>query len=287
VQVKVADLDRNGSKQVLTMVPIDGLYAFNGLTGTLLWHRPALQGWAFTVADIDPSPGNEIIVPLLDGHLAVADASGSNTIRTKDLSQFGVMTSVETADLDGDGVAEIILSTQAGLVILSSDTLDVLWGGFLLNLYSYGNQIVVADVDGDSTPEIVAPSAHSLRVFEYRPNKADTVPPLLGNAAIRAAASPAGCCRAAFEWDAVADTASMPVTYRVYKSLVPGFTPDASSRVAALAETSFADRSLLQGSTTYYAVTAVDSAGNESKDTLRISAVAPRACPARRHAAKP
>jgi len=292
-EVRAADLKLDGSKQVLALVPSDGLYAFDGRTGSTLWHStlgfadPLDTGtaFAFAVADIDPSPGQEIIAPLVDGRLAVFDSSASKIIRTKDLSKFGVAVAIDVADLDGDGVSEIVLSTEGGLVVLASQTLDVLWsGGFLLPDFNRGNQIAIADVDGDGTKEIVVPSAHSLRVFEYRPNVSDTLPPVFVNAAIRLDSAAAGCCRVAFDWDAASDAASMPVRYRIYRSLIPAFAPDRSSRIAETAATEFADRLLLQGHTYFYAVTAVDTAGNESAP-LRISAPAPDGCPVKRRAA--
>jgi len=291
-QVKVADLDGHGSKVVLTLVPSDGLYAFNGASGTLLWHRLLLdnaetKAIAFTVADVDPSPGAEIIVPLNDGRMAVFDSSGSKILRTNDLSKYGQIYSLEVADLDGDGAPEIVVLADAGLMILSANTLDVLWsGGFALPYYTRGNQIAVADVDGDSTPEIVVSSAHSLRVFEYRPARVDTLAPVFGNATIRPVTS-SGCCRITFEWEPASDAASMPVRYRIYRSVTPGFAPGASSRIGETVSTEFVDRLVAHGPAYYYAVTAVDSAGNESTDALRISAVAPSACPARRHAVRP
>jgi hypothetical protein len=295
MQVKIADLDLDGSNEVLALVPSEGLYAFDGRTGATLWHRllggvdepTEIKALAFTVADVDPSPGAEIVASLFDRRIAVFDSSGSNIIRAKDLAQSGLGFAVEVADLDGDGSREIVVVSSAGLRVLSADTMEVLWsGGFILPFYSRGNQIAIADLDGDSSPEIAVSSAHSLRVFEYRRSGADAVPPRFGTAAIRSVASP-GCCRVAFEWEPASDAASMPVRYRIYRSLVPGFATDPSSRIAESAQTTFADRLLLQGRTYYYAVTAVDSAGNESADGLRISAEAPSACPARRHAAKP
>jgi len=294
VEVKVADLAGNGSKEVLALVPSDGLFAFDGRNGTLLWTTPLaaesdhlfFKAWAFTVSDIDPSPGAEIIVPLMNGRMVVFDSSATRVLRTKDLSSFGTGLALEVADLDGDGQPEIVVLTQGGLVVLSAATLDVLWsGGFVLTGYSLGNQIAIADVDGDGTPEIVVASAHSLRVFEYRANKADVTPPLFGSAAIRLGAS-TGCCRVAFDWDPASDAQSMPVKYRIYRSVVPGFVPGPSSRVGETSETTFIDRSLVQGPLFYYAVTAVDSAGNESSSTLRISMAAPADCPARIHAVR-
>lgn len=293
-EVKAADLDLKGTKTVLALVPSDGLYAFNSHDGTLLWHSllegpddpTEIKAVAFAVADVDPSPGAEILVPLADARLAIFD-SGGKFLRAKDLSKYGRGLAVETADLDGDGVLEIVVVTQSGLVILSSRTLEVLWsGGFVLTGYSFGNQLVIADVDGDSTPEILVPSAHSLRVFEYRAKRIDSAPPSFGSATLQTVA-PTGCCRVELQWGAAADAASMPVTYRIYRSLTPGFTPAPSLRIAESASNSFVDRELLAGHAYYYAVTAVDSAGNESAEALRTSAVAPSGCPSRRRAATP
>jgi len=294
IQVRVASLDLNGSKQVLALVRSEGLYAFDARTGAMLWHRllggdddpTVYKAQAFTVADIDPSPGAEIIALLADGRIAVFDSTGNKMIRAKDLSKYGVGWALEVSDLDGDGVAEIAVVADAGLMVLSADNLDVLWsGGFVLPYLSRGNQIAIADVDGDSTPEIVVPSAHSLRVFEYRAKQVDSLPPVFGDPTIRPLAS-TGCCRIEFEWSPASDAASMPVRYRIYRSMVPGFTPDPSTRIAETAKSDFVDRMLTQGPAYYYAVTAVDSAGNESSQALRISATAPPACPARHRAAR-
>lgn len=292
LQVKVVDLDRNGSKEVLTLVPSDGLYAFDGASGALLWHQVLLdnveiKALAFTVADIDPSPGAEIVVPLRDGRMALFDSSGSRILRTKDISKYGQVYALEVADLDGDGAPEIVVLADSGLMILSVSTLDVLWsGGFDLPFYSRGNQIAIADVDGDATPEIVVSSAHSLRVFEYRTTRVDTLAPVFGSMTISPVAS-SGCCRIAFEWEPASDAASMPVRYRIYRSATPGFAPSPSSRIGETDLTDFVDRSIAHGPEYYYAVTAVDNVGNESANPLRISATAPSACPAKRHAVRP
>jgi len=297
-QLKVADLELSGVTTVLALVPTDGLFAFDGRTGALLWHSwlgfpPAdldkgtgldPRATAFTVADVDPSPGAEIIALLTDGRLAVFDSKAANILRSKDLLKFGFGFAVEVADLDGDGIAEIIILSDAGLLVLSSQSLEVLWsGGFILPRTSYGNQIAIGDVDGDSTPEIVVSSAHSLRVFEYRRSAKDEEPPVFANTAISISAS-AGCCQVTLLWDQASDAASMPVRYRVYKSTVPAFMTGPTSLIAEVTETEFIDRNLVHGQTFYYAVTAVDNAGNENREPLRTFVSAPSQCPDRRRA---
>lgn len=274
VQVRIEDLDRNGVKEVLALVPNDGLYAYDGRNGALLWHRQELDGaWGFTTADVDPSPGVEIVMPLYsDSRLAVLNATGETVLREKDLSKFGAGLAVEAADLDGDGAAELVVVADGVLVVLSAQTLDVLWsGGVLFPWFSLGNQLLVGDVDGDAATEIVVPSVHSLHVFEYRAETHDATPPALGGSAVDVTAT-TDCCGLRLQWPAAKDAASMPVVYRVYRG---------TTLVAETPLDSYADYDLFRGTTYQYAVTAVDAAGNESAP-MRGSAAAPAGCTQRR-----
>lgn len=287
VQVAISDLDLDGKKEVLALVPNDGLYVYDGRTGDLLWHREGLSGaWAFAVSDIDPSPGTEIIIPFYgQGRVAVFNSTGETVIRQKDIGQFGSGLSVQAADLDSDGAAEIVVVADGALLVLSAQTLDILWsGGFVLPWLSLGNQLVIADVDGDSTVEIVAPSAHSLHIFEYRPAEPDTSAPVFLDGEVRTAALD-DCCGVSLDWDPASDAASMPVTYRIYRSTQPDLIPGPSLLLGETARETYLDRVLSRGQTYYYAVTAVDSAGNETQAPLRASEIAPVSCPATRHRA--
>jgi hypothetical protein len=298
LEMQVADLKLDGSKEVLVLVPFDALYAVDGKSGAVLWRstlgrgpasgfNPKSVAWSFAIADVDPSPGAEIIAGLGTGHLAVFDSSGTNLLRDKDLSKFGVATALAVADLDGDGAKEIVAVMSAGgsLLVLSAGALNVLWsGGFLLPVQSLGNQLAIADIDGDSTPEIVTASAYSLVAFEYRSTRPDAAPPIFAAGVLHAQAA-SGCCSITLEWDPATDAGSMPVHYRIDRSLTPDFTPDSSSRLAETTGNVLVDRSLIQGRTYHYAITAIDSAGRESTQRLRTSAPAPRACPLRRRTA--
>lgn len=287
VQVAISDLDLNGTKEVLALVPNDGLYAYDGRTGDLLWHRQGLSGaWAFTASDIDPSPGTEIIIPFYGKkRLAVFDSTGQSVIREKDLGQFGSGLSVQAVDLDSDGATEIVVVADGALLVLSAQTLDILWsGGRVLPWLSLGNQLAIADVDGDSTMEIVAPSAHSLHIFEYRPIKPDTFAPVFIDDKLRTATLNS-CCGISLEWDPASDAASMPVTYRIYRSTQPNVIPGPSLLLGETARTTFLDRTLSGSQNYYYAVTAVDGAGNETNGPLLGSVVAPPSCGPTRHRA--
>jgi hypothetical protein len=279
VQVAIADLDANGINEVLALVPYDGLFAYDGRTGDLLWNRKHLAGaWAFTVADIAPSPGSEIIVPIYgDDRIAIYDSTGQTLILEKDLSPYGSGISLQVVDLDRDGERELVVVADLALLILSARTLEVLWsGGTVLPWLSVGNQLVIADVDGDTTTEIVVPSAHSLHVFEYRAATQDVSPPDFGGA-LRASSAP-GCCVVSLDWSPASDAASMPVKYRVYRATAPNFNPHPDLLVRETQALSHVDRSLVRGITYHYAVTAVDGAGNETVLPLRVSADGPDSC---------
>ena len=288
VQVAVADLNGDGANEVLALVPYDGLYAYEGRTGNLLWHSSlAAKAWAFNATDIDPSPGLEIIVPLYGpGRLVVLDATARTVLREKNLGQYGSGLSVQPGDLDVDGVKEIVVVADGGLLVLSAQTLDILWaGGFVRPWLSLGNQLAIADVDGDGTVEIVAASAHSLHVFEYRRPVSDTSPPAFDGEGARAMAA-TDCCLVSLEWDPAGDAASMPVTYRIHRSTIPGFVPDPWSLLAETGRRTYVDRTVSRDRTYYYAITAVDAAGNETTAALRASAVGPEGCRGRRRAVR-
>lgn len=279
VQVAIRDLDADGTSEVLALVPSNGLFAFDGKSGARRWEREGLAGaWAFTVADIDPSAGPEIIVPFYgSGRLAVYDATATTVLRETNLGEVGSGLGVQVADLDTDGSAEILVVADGAVVVLSAQTLDILWsGGFVLPWFSLGNQIVIADVDGDSTLEIAVPSAHSLHVFEYRRAVPDLTPPAFATGELKAAAVSA-CCAISLQWPEAADAASMPVRYRVYGSQVPGFVPNASTLIGETNIGSYLHPELAAGQAYFYAVTAVDSAGTESAP-LRVATVGPENC---------
>lgn len=292
IEVRVADLAMDGTTRVVALAPFHGLYVFDGANGDTLWHSDfssavgsVRDAIAFTVGDVDPAPGAEIIVSLAGGQILVVDRNGA-LLRKTDVSKYGDAESLAVADLDGDGEKELIVAADGGLLVLSARTLEVLWDrGRILPAASEGNQIAVNDIDGDGTPEIIVPSAHSLRIFEYRKASGDSIPPSFDGQSLRVA-PPSGCCRVELEWDAASDAASMPVRYRVYRSIAPGFSVTPALRIGETTERSFVDRApVVAGETLFYAVTAVDAAGNESDAALRVSASAPATCPARRRAA--
>lgn len=75
-------------------------------------------------------------------------------------------------------------------------------------------------------------------------------------------------CGLTLQWAAAAAACGGPVTYDVYRSTVPGFAPAPADRIATgVSDTSYVDaETVVQGTTYYYAVRAVDGANGAADD---------------------
>ncbi len=90
------------------------------------------------------------------------------------------------------------------------------------------------------------------------------------------AATPSATCSLTVSWAAATGYCGGPVTYRIYRDVVPSFTPAHSNLVAAgLTATQYTDHAALaNGSTYYYIVRACDGgSGAEDANSLTLGAV--------------
>lgn len=97
-----------------------------------------------------------------------------------------------------------------------------------------------------------------------------TLPPTFAGI-VSASNGATSTCSVGLSWAAGTAQCAGPVSYNVYRSTTPGFTPMVGNRIAAgVAATSFNDPGpLANGTTYYYKVRAVD-AGNSSEDTNTV-----------------
>jgi hypothetical protein len=65
------------------------------------------------------------VVSLPGARIGVADRNGV-LLRSASISNYSDASSVEVADLDGDGEKEIIAATDSRLIVLSASRLEVL-----------------------------------------------------------------------------------------------------------------------------------------------------------------
>lgn len=107
---------------------------------------------------------------------------------------------------------------------------------------------------------VVAPSAPDLQA-----------PIFTGLADVRTGA---GCGETLLTWSAALETCSLPVSYEIYRSTDPQFTPGPAQRIGSTLETTFVDPALVPGTDYTYVVQARDALGSQETNILRRAAPA-------------
>ena len=161
-------------------------------------------GESLLIADILSSPGEEIIhvgggvQPYSGaGRVSVLRASDGVRIATTTHEGIGDTCQAQMADIDNDGLLEIIVPLQqpAGLVIYNSEDLSILWqapGSYSGDpgyfTYPDGGRVdsspVIGDIDNDGYKDIFVgamayektPQSGSIRHLEYDPTYSDSFP---------------------------------------------------------------------------------------------------------------
>ena len=133
------------------------LYIHNGQTGALKWQSPTTLGTYSSnldfvrVANVDSDPNMEIIVGENGGAIWVFDG----VTHVMQMAALDLDTkSLETADLNGDGVQEIIVGDVNGNVTVR----DPATGNVVQTLGNFGAQVDglrIADVVGDPSPDLI------------------------------------------------------------------------------------------------------------------------------------
>ena len=176
----LADLDGDGDAEIVVSGR-DGTYAFHH-DGQLLWSNPDVAsyfagenlGWGGpSIGNIDLTPEPEIVIAALGDALYVLDHEG-NMLFSDPLSQDGDFPTVPVlADITGDGVLDIVVAEEwtlrvidhfnGGTVAWSRDLPDpiVVLGG----AGTFGAP-AVADLDGDSRPEIIINWGHVIEAIQ-------------------------------------------------------------------------------------------------------------------------
>ena len=168
VRVLVGDVDGDGSKELVVLEGTTGtsftprLFAADGTPKP--WNTPATQRpliYQMALADLDHNGKLETIFESLPadgmaGSLNVLNPDGSERQGWPlTLPYYGPGDSIAIGDLNRDGHEEIVLSTGGALSVYSSDGTPF-WPNWT-NPYGGFGPAVIADVNGDGFPEIVAP----------------------------------------------------------------------------------------------------------------------------------
>jgi outer membrane protein assembly factor BamB len=121
--LRLGDIDGDGSLEIVGGVHGYGhhVIALDAASGVEKWKSPNLDGFfdgtpfltLLRVADIDGDGTGEILVTYPGADLLVLDPVGG----TIDLSTTGIgVSALATADLDGNGVQDIVIGTEDGLL---------------------------------------------------------------------------------------------------------------------------------------------------------------------------
>lgn len=139
----IADLDGDQANEIIVCTT-SNLFVYSA-GGTLQWQVPGVGGRDVVAAQMDADAALEIAVT--DG--SVVD-SGTRGVEWKRANGFGV--NLESADIDGDGMAELI-AAEAWSTVWAFDV-DRRLPKWSISAGDIG-AIHVADIDGDGTQELL------------------------------------------------------------------------------------------------------------------------------------
>ncbi len=152
----IADVDGDGAPEVFFVTLIGSVFALRGRTGEVLWREELQDRQAGTRAGVglvrfSAEEGFTVVVSAGDHTLRLFDA------RTGKAGQViadagGTASRPAFADVDGDGVPEILVGGAEGLACVNRKG-ERLW---LCRMGMVSGDPVLADLDGDGTREVVA-----------------------------------------------------------------------------------------------------------------------------------
>ena len=174
----VADLDGDGSWEVVFMADADGpesrLVVLSADDLSLRWQSPPGRlGWFLDVGNVDRDPALEIVVSggyAYDGTTRELEWSHPSTSDPRSF-RTGTENDVTTADLDGDGVEEVVgyldkVPSSPALEAIRIPSGDRLGASTPLNNY-FVRLPWIEDVDQDGVPELFGETGRDL-IFAYR-----------------------------------------------------------------------------------------------------------------------
>jgi hypothetical protein len=141
----LADVDGDGAKE-LVVCNASNLYVYSG-NGSLEWSLPNVGGSDLVVAQMDNDPALEIAVT----NGMVVDC-GTDAVQWTWPNGFGY--DVEAADIDGDSRSELLSAGTTNYYVFAYDVERQLPKWSFSAFLDIGG-ITLADMDGDSVPEIL------------------------------------------------------------------------------------------------------------------------------------
>lgn len=144
----IADLDGDGTAEVLVATSDETLNVYDAVTGDLEWHHPTTTlGYSEpAVADLISAPGKEVVVADIRGNVSVVYANGSTAWRRN--HSTSTWANPQVADFDGDGNDEIAIGTGRSLYVYEAN------GELAWQRDSPVIQLSTGQADDDTQPEL-------------------------------------------------------------------------------------------------------------------------------------
>jgi subtilisin family serine protease len=171
IPLGVADLDGDGDLEIIT-VSANSIFAYHH-NGALVNGFPVLLDGSFigrfaAIGDVDGDGKFEIVIPSffppsagLPSEYGIQIIAWDGIIKRRIMAAGAISfgTAPALADLDGDGVPEIILQTDGALNVWRGDGSSFPGWPVEVPGWMFSSSPVVGDVDGDGLPEIVVTSS--------------------------------------------------------------------------------------------------------------------------------
>jgi len=159
-RVTVAQMDGDAALEIIVLGS-SSIYVFDGVTLNLEYQSP--YGAAFSMAavyagNIDSDATTEIVVGTNDQKVEVLNGA-SSFIQWSSPALDGYVTDIAVADLDHDGVQEIVVTTTAGVYVFNAVNGTERWHASLGGGFTH----VAATADGSGYFSVTGPSV--LRVY--------------------------------------------------------------------------------------------------------------------------
>lgn len=162
----IADIDGDGTLEVVASTTENALVVYDARSGHEEFRVPLVTyGYGRpTIADIHPASGNELITSDINGHVVAAYANGSASWRVLLNKTVGdspvVWNAPVVADVDADGIVEVVIGTSRGPVVLAPNG-TVEWSKREGAAY-----LTTAQADSDQSREIFTASTGAIRAFD-------------------------------------------------------------------------------------------------------------------------
>jgi len=158
--------DQNEQRGVIYSSWDGKIYCVSGENGSRIWSFKIStdEQPAENLAVVRAPNNEEYLAASFHNHIVLLDIKRGSPLWTKKSTSWIV--DIKTADVNGDGIEEIILLTRRGTLQMYNYKGDLLFNRHVR--YSHPTPLATFDINGDKLPEIIIPSNQNLLAIDAR-----------------------------------------------------------------------------------------------------------------------